>query len=128
MADNNVVASTREALVLFNVFDANGDNRITYAEFAKKILPNEDKRLRHITSLRDSYYLEPFSSLPYEVEWALARVFDQEIKNYRNIEMLKEILSSSYDFTKVDAFNTIDGDQLGYLDYTSINYFMKSNH
>lgn len=34
LAENNVVASTREALVLFNTLDSNGDNRITYAEFA----------------------------------------------------------------------------------------------
>lgn len=42
--------------------------------------------------------------------------------------MLKEILISSFDYSNVDAFNAIDIDELGYLDYASINLFMKSNH
>jgi len=47
-------------------------------------------------------------SCRYEAEWSLARVLEQEIKNYRSIESLKDILQSSYDFNKLDLFNAVD--------------------
>jgi len=34
--------------------------------------------------MRESYYIEVNMLLPYEVEWALARVFNEELKNMRN--------------------------------------------
>lgn len=46
-------------------------------------MPQEDNKLRTLCTLRESYYLEAGEPLPFEVEWALARVFESEIKNYR---------------------------------------------
>ena len=74
-------------------------------------------------SLRDSYYLEPAEALPYEVEWALARVFEQEVKNFRNNESSKDILVGSYDFNLLTAFKTVDIDNIGYLDATRYALF-----
>lgn len=67
--------------------------------------------------------MEAGEPLPYEVEWGLTRVFEQEIKNYRNIENLKDILASSYDYNSLDAFNTIDEEMLGFIDFESIDKF-----
>lgn len=33
---------------------------------------------------------------------------------------------SSYDFTYLDAFNQIDLDNLGYIDFEAVDYFMRS--
>lgn len=63
--------------------------------------------------------------MPYEVEWGLTRVFEQEIKNFRNIENMKDMLATSYDYNALDAFNTIDEELLGYIDFTSIDKFQR---
>jgi hypothetical protein len=36
----------------------------------------EDLKLRQLITLRESYYVEKDMLLPYEVEWALSRVFE----------------------------------------------------
>jgi Ca2+-binding EF-hand superfamily protein len=49
------------------------------------------------------------------------------LKNFRNEDQLKEMLVSSYDFNYLDAFNTVDADNYGYIHYESIDGFMRSN-
>jgi hypothetical protein len=83
--------------------------------------------LKTLATLRESYFVEPGEALPYEVEWGLTRVFEQEIKNYRNIENLKDILSSSLDYNTLDAFNTVDEELLGFIDFESIDKFQRGN-
>lgn len=74
--------------------------------------------MRTLATLRESYPLQPGEPMPYEVEWGLTRVFEQEIKNFRNIENMKDMLATSYDYNALDAFNTIDEELLGYIDFT----------
>lgn len=125
LVQNNVSASSRECLHLFNQLDFNDDGLISYNDFIQTLLPQEDSKLKTLATLRESYYLEPSEPLPFEVEWALARVFESEIKNFKQIENLRDILQSSYDFNPLECFNTIDEERLGYLDYESLNLFMR---
>lgn len=81
--------------------------------------------MRTLATLRESYPLQPGEPMPYEVEWGLTRVFEQEIKNFRNIENMKDMLATSYDYNALDAFNTIDEELLGYIDFTSIDKFQR---
>jgi len=41
---------------------------------------------------------------------------------------LREILQSSIDFNTLDCFNAIDLDLVGFIDYSSINIFTRSNN
>lgn len=68
--------SHKEAIQLLRILDGNSDGRVTYADFAESILPQEDARLKQIANLREGYYLEEGESLPYEAEWSLARVLE----------------------------------------------------
>lgn len=43
------------------------------------------------------------------------------------MESLKDLLISSYDFSYLDAFNSIDLDGLGYIDFEAVDYFMRSS-
>ena len=83
----------------------------------ESILPKEDRKLKNLCTYRDPYFLEPGERLPYEVEWGLTRIFEQELKNNRNIENSLEILQTSYDYSAIEAFNSIDLDRYGYLDF-----------
>jgi len=66
---------------------------------------------------RESYYVPPEESLQYEIEWALSRVFDQEAKNFSLNDIMKRKLNNSYDFNIREAFNLIDTDNLGFLEF-----------
>jgi len=92
MADNNIIISNRESLHLLDALDFNEDGKISYNDFVQTVLPQEEKKLRTLCTLRDSYFIDIGEKLPYEVEWGLTRVFEQEIKNFRNYEGLRDIL------------------------------------
>lgn len=38
---------------------------------------------------------------------------------------MKDLLAASYDFNVLDAFNAIDTEALGYLDFESVDKFMR---
>ncbi len=79
------------------------------------ILPKDDTKLRQRATLRPSYNLEEGERLPYDVEYGLARVLEQELKNFLKIENLKQQLSLCYDFSINNAFKTLDLDAKDYL-------------
>lgn len=83
--DNDIKYSQPEVAFLFKKLDADRDGRISYADFCRSILPKEDTRLKQEASLRDSYFIEVNMLLPYDVELALAKSLEQEIKNYRSL-------------------------------------------
>lgn len=125
---NGIVCSIQEANHLVTVLDRNQDGRVSYSDFQESILPQENYRLKSRAKLRDPYYLEPGEPLPYEVEWRLARILEQEIKNFRLVDTAREVLQNSYDFDSLLCFNAIDVDRLGVIDYQTINYFMRSSN
>jgi hypothetical protein len=79
------------------------------------VLPKEDSRLKQLIAQRDSYYVEKNMLLPYEVEWGLSRVFEQEILNYQIINNVTRELTSYPGFNTLDAFREIDTEFLGFL-------------
>lgn len=122
---NNLIVTSKEAFHLFNVLDFNDDGIVDYQDFSESILPQENIKLKTRAKLRDPYYIAPYEKLPYEVEWSLVRVLEQEIKNFRQVEMLRELLQTACDFDTIECFNAIDADKLGVIDLESINYFMR---
>ena len=92
--------------------DINQDDKVSYTDFIKYILPKEDQRLKQEATLRDSYYIEVNMLLPYEVEWGLARVFEQEVSNFNKLSILRENISSNIDFSYSKAFKLIDKDNI----------------
>ncbi|EGR31118.1 hypothetical protein IMG5_117610 [Ichthyophthirius multifiliis] len=122
--DNNLYVSHKEAIKLINELTTSLDRRLSYSNFAEAILPHEDRRLKQLANFRESYYLQDGEPLPYEAEWALARVLEQEIKNIRKTDGLKQSLQDLFDFNKLECFNCIDKKRLGYIDIQSIDEFM----
>lgn len=76
MEENSIITNSKSVHYLFKKLDSNCDGRIGYNDFNNCILPKEDDQLKSLATIRKSYYLEPSEPLPYEAEWALARVFD----------------------------------------------------
>lgn len=71
--------------------------------------------LKSKAMLRESYYMKPYEKLPYEVEWSLVRVLEQEVENFRKLKILRETLQTTLDFDTIECFNAIDTEKLGFL-------------
>jgi len=127
LRDNDLHVLEKDIHNLYKVFDLNQDGRITYTEFLNIVLPKTSPSLRQLATSRQSYYVARYETLPYEVEWALARVFDKEINYFRKVELLKEDLALRYDFNLLEAFKLIDEDRTGNVDLDSIYLFLKRN-
>ena len=127
LRDNSIVATEKDVLYLFRLFDTNGDQRMTYSNFLNATLPVTSPALRQLATQRESYYVARDETLPYDVEWALARVFDKEINAYRKIELLKEDVINRYDFDTLNAFKTVDADRLGFLDHETLYQYFRAN-
>ena len=82
--------------------------------------------MRQIASLRESYYLDKNMLLPNEVEYALAKLFSQEINNYRYVKPSNQILVGSLDFDSLEAFKSLDLFNLGFITIDSLDMFMRS--
>jgi len=128
LRDNDLPILESDVHNLIKVFDLDGDRRISYTEFLNIVLPKTSPSLRHLATSRQSYFVSRFECLPYEAEWALARVFDKEIDYFRKIELLKEDLSMRYDYNHLDAFKIIDEDRTGFIDLDALYLFFKRNH
>lgn len=128
LRDNDLIVLERDIHNLFKIYDENKDGRLSYSEFLNLVLPKTSPSLRQLCTQRESYYVSRYETLPYEVEWALARVFDKEINYARKIELLKEDLALRYDFNLLDAYKLIDEDRTGAVDLDAIYIFLKRNH
>ena len=123
--DNEIYATESDVRNFINVYDSNEDERLSYIDFLNLVLPNTSPALRKLCTSRNSYYISRNDKLPYETEWALARVIHKEIDFFRKSELLKEELVSRYDFDNLNAFRTIDVDRIGFLTHDTIYFFLK---
>lgn len=127
LKDNDIVVSERDILYLFSLFDTDRDGRMTYVNFLNAIVVATSPSLRQLSTQRETYQVGKKQTLPYEVEWTLARVFDAELEGYRKIELLKDELAAKKDFDIKSAFRTVDIDRLGFLDHESLMKFFQRN-
>jgi Ca2+-binding EF-hand superfamily protein len=128
LRDNEIYALDKDLSNLYKVYDSNCDGRLSYSEFLNAVLPKTSPVLRSLATGRQSYYVSKYEALPYETEWALARVYDKEINYLRKVELLKEDLTMRYDWSFLEAFKLIDAERIGAIDFDSAYIFLKRNH
>lgn len=83
--------------------------------FLNAVLPKDDPQLRKRVTMRPTYDVEEDERLPYDIEYGIARIFEEELKNHKRAENLKLELSYCYDFSIINAFKTLDYDSKNYL-------------
>lgn len=79
------------------------------------VLPRTDEALRKEVIARRSQPLEQDEGLSYQIEHALARIFEEELEAHKDNEIIRQELSECQDFTVMDAFRTIDAQDQGYI-------------
>lgn len=127
LRENDVAVLQNDVYSLFKEYDTNRDDRLSYTEFLNIVLPKTSSVLRQICTQRQSYFVAKDEVLPYEVEWALARVFEKEIDLITRAELLKKDLANRYDFDALDLFRAIDEERVGAVDFDLLYVFFKRN-
>mmetsp|Transcript_32612 Transcript_32612/g.29476 ORF Transcript_32612/g.29476 Transcript_32612/m.29476 type:complete len:242 (+) Transcript_32612:41-766(+) len=127
LRQNEIPVLEADVKNLFKMYDSNNDGKLSYTDFLNLALPRTSPSLRQLCTTRESYFVAKNDPLPYECEWALARVFDKEVNFTRKNELLKDDLQLRYDYSPLEAFRLIDEERLGYLDLDSLYIFLKRN-
>ena len=86
LRDNSTIISERESFNILKTYDLNGDGKLSYTEFMNAILPAANLMLRNLASSRSaiSSYM-----MPYDVEIAVARVWQRELDLNKTLEIQK---------------------------------------
>mgnify|MGYP007031251726 CR=1 FL=1 len=78
------------------------------------IISDNDAYLRRVARERYGYnYLS--NILPYDIEFALSKIFERELHFVRNVENILADLRIRTDFNVADIFNQIDLLKLSYI-------------
>ena len=113
LKDNNINISVRDSYLLIKLYDSNTDGKLSFTEFINGILPQDDDNLRRECASRKSYDTGKNNKLPYDIEYGVSRIFEEEINALNQINNLKAELNNYLDFSPLEAFKYIDTDNYG---------------
>lgn len=113
--------SEQEAYLLIKQYDANNDGRLSLNEFLQLVLPSTSTALRQLALDRAS------SPLSLDVEYALNRLLDKEVRLQRELEYSRRDLRMRYDWDLLAAFRAVDRLGLSYIDRLQLRDFLERN-
>ena len=90
--------------------------------FLRIVLPRTNSDLRKEVTSRSSYSVETDKNLPYTVEHALGRIFQEELRLYKIYKIAQQDMIRSWDFSVMGAFKDIDTKDRGYFDHEEYSY------
>lgn len=125
LEDNNIRISDAENRSFFQTFDTDRDGRISYTEFLAIVLPQEQEALKRRVLNREAYPRMSRPRLPYDVEYSLARLFEEELRYFRSAADDRIQLINSIDFSALNCFKALDDNSQGYLDFESVDGFLR---
>lgn len=91
------------------------------------MLPATRPGLASIARERRPYTVLRHECLPYDLEFALARLLYKEIQAYTTIEDIRHDLACRRDFNIIDAFEQIDRYRDGFITETTLRAFVSRN-
>lgn len=89
---------------------------MTMYRFLQAVLPKTDNELRREVMSRKTYYIEEDEGLAYQLEHAIARVFEHELEAFHKCEVIRQELNLCEDFSILEAFREIDTTDSGQID------------
>ena len=119
----DVFPTEEEVRNLIKQYTPTEDEILTYEDFENMVLPVTSAYLAQLALSRGVYQLR---GLTYTSAWALARVFDKEIKEMRKVDAFREDLLEMNDWDPREAFETIDYKEQGFLTPFNILEFLRT--
>ena len=106
-------------------YDKDLDDKLIFKEFLRMILPVDNPKLREEVVQRENYSIGKDEPLPYNVEYALARIVNKEIEMCTAVEKEKAELLNRYDFNVQVAFKSIDGRHTRFITFDILAAYLK---
>lgn len=113
---------------ILRFYDKDFDDKLIFKEFLAIVLPLDNPKLRQEVVERENYTLGKDEPLPYNVEYALARILNKEIELFENVEKEKRDLLNRYDYTVQGAFKVIDNRHTRYITFEIISAYLARRH
>lgn len=88
------------------------------------LLPCDQPYLRAQASQRPTYPITQKDFLPFEVERSLAKLIQKELKLARKQEVIKQEISSRYDYDLERLFKEVDDWNYKYIDHKNLKRFL----
>ncbi|EAR90151.2 EF hand protein (macronuclear) [Tetrahymena thermophila SB210] len=124
LSSNGAFYELRDCQTYIYQYDIDLDNKLSYMEFLKSLLPFDNPELRQEVTQRPSYEIEPDDLLPYDVENALLKFIEKDIYINKKIENHKILLHKCSGFSAKDAFSRIDRSNEGDINFTNLSEYM----
>lgn len=113
--------------MVIKYFDLGQNGRLSFKDFKHIFLPCEDKALRRSLNKKPKRYCSKYDFLPRSLELDISLLLEKEIQLQKYWESEKKILESSYGYSTLKAFNTIDTYGFGFVDTVNLGRFMRNN-
>jgi len=112
------VAHTQEELdLLFIHLDFDGDGLVSWPEFLDSILSREH---------HNNFQYGILTTFTMELEHSLARVYEQELENEKDLEKHRRLIFDVTDLKEGKLFDEVDTDTKGWISVQDVHTFLKS--
>eukprot|EP01022_Parablepharisma_sp_SALTPOND_P020696 TRINITY_DN3847_c1_g1_i1.p1 TRINITY_DN3847_c1_g1~~TRINITY_DN3847_c1_g1_i1.p1 ORF type:complete len:517 (-),score=71.12 TRINITY_DN3847_c1_g1_i1:2401-3864(-) len=105
-------------------YDSTNSNTLKFKDFLNIVLPKDDSNLRFEVVQRTNREADP-QSLPLEIEAGLSKLLFSGIESLKEIEKLRSRLVTRFDFDPHKAFEVVDLQGKGYLDFETIEEYFE---
>lgn len=85
------------------------------SRFLNALLPKDDPLLRQMANMRPTYEIEIDEKLPYDLEYAISRVFEEELNNWNRVQRIRQGVMQCKDITPLRAFEFLDHSAKNFL-------------
>jgi len=108
LREHGKFVSNSEVNLLIQQHDRSGDKRLNNREFESMVLPQTDRSAAEHSFARREIYVGRYDHLPRDIESTLADLMFNEIQALRRLEEDKDRLKRRYDFSRYEAFKSLD--------------------
>lgn len=128
LAQNGLDYSEVSTILFIRHYDNDYDDKLSYLDFLRALLPMKNPVLRTIISQRPTYEVKKLRKLDFEIEFGVSRLIEREITGQISIKAFqKDFIYNLYDFDLKEIFFSIDEMGKGYLDADDLKYFFEKN-
>ena len=123
---NGIYPNELEMQYLILFYDENGDNKLSYTEFLRMILPNNNLCLRNVAKER----IGSFSSenkIPEDIEFLFIQLLEKEINYIRTINRIINEIKGQCDFDFHNVYHLLIGCQ-AFINKDTIRTFLINNY
>jgi Ca2+-binding EF-hand superfamily protein len=123
-SENNSLLTEKQIAMIIRCYDKNHESKLSYADFLELALPKNNGKLRAQVCQREIYKVGTKEKLAFDVEYTLCRLFEKEGTTLKELEKVKERLTTRFDFNGAEAFKCIDKANHKYISGSEICTFL----